>query len=347
MATLVDKNLSIIIPHLHGFNILDECITSIIQYTNDVNYEIIVINNNSIDGSIEKIKKKFSDLTIIDSNTNRGYAGGCNLGAKNAMGKYLLFLNNDTIITENAIEILLNEIQINNNISSVQPKIKNYHNKEVFEYAGGSGGYIDYLAYPFARGRIFNTIEKDEGQYEDKKKIFWASGTAFLTRKEIFNKIGGFDETLFAHMEEIDYHWKCLLHKYDIYVIPKSIIYHKGGETLQYGTHKKIYLNHRNSMVLFLTNHIKLSFNMIMKRLILEKLAALYYLLTGKIGGFIAVLKALIWILLNRKYIKMRRAEIKKTVPHDSNIPEQLMVPYSIVKKYYNQNKKTFQELNQ
>ena len=347
MVKLLDKNLSIIIPHLHGFNILNECITSIVEHTNDVNYEIIVINNNSTDGSIEKIKNKFSNIIIIDSNTNRGYAGGCNLGVKNAIGEYLLFLNNDTIITEGAIEILLHEIKTNKNISSVQPKIKNYHDKEVFDYAGASGGYIDYLTYPFSRGRIFNTIEKDQGQYEDKKKIFWASGTAFLTRNEVFKKIGGFDETLFAHMEEIDYHWKCLLHQYDIYVIPKSVIYHKGGETLQYGTYKKIYLNHRNSMILFLTNHMRRSFKMTMKRLMLEKIAALYYLFTGKISGFFAILKAHMWILCNRKYIKNRRAQIKKTMPYDSKISEKLMVPYSIVKKYYNQNKKTFHELNQ
>ncbi len=347
MAKLLDKNLSIIIPHLHGFSILDECLTSIIQYTEHVHYEIIVINNNSSDGSIEKIKKKFSDIIILDSDINRGYAGGCNLGAKNALGEYLLFLNNDTIITEGSIEKLLSEIKTNENISSVQPKIKNYHNKELFDYAGACGGYIDYLVYPFSRGRIFNTIEKDQGQYENKQKIFWASGTAFLTRKKIFKKLGGFDEALFAHMEEIDYHWKCLLHKYDIYVIPKSIIYHKGGETLKYGAYKKIYLNHRNSIILFLTNHTQISFKMIFKRFALEKIASLYYLFTGNLAGFFAVAKANIWVLKNMKFIKNRKKEFKKCVPHQSAISKELMVPYSIVKKYYSQNKKTFDLLNQ
>ena len=223
----MNKLISIIIPHLIGFKILDACLTSIIQNTKNIEYEIIIVDNHSSDNSIKKIKNKFPNAQIIYSKTNRGYAGGCNLGAKHANGNYLFFLNNDTIITENSIELLLNEIHNNANISSVQPKIKSYHNKELFDYAGACGGYIDYLVYPFSRGRIFNTIEKDMGQYEKKKKIFWASGTAFLTRQEIFKSIGGFDESLFAHMEEIDYHWKCLLYKYDIYIIPKSIIYHK------------------------------------------------------------------------------------------------------------------------
>ena len=295
--------VSIIIPHLKGTNILIECVSSIIKNTQNISYEIILVDNNSTDNSISKIEEKFSDIKIVRSTTNRGYAGGCNLGAKNANGKYLLFLNNDTMITNGAIELLVNAMEINKNISSVQPKIKNYYNKELFDYAGACGGYIDYLVYPFSRGRIFNTIEKDEGQYEDQKKIFWASGTAFLTKNEIFKKLNGFDEDLFAHMEEIDYHWKSILNGYDIYVIPKSIIYHRGGETLPYGSYKKVYLNHRNSLILLLTNHQKLSFNMILKRMLMEDLAVLYYLLTGKFNAFFAVLRANIWILMNLKYI--------------------------------------------
>ena len=342
----MNKLISIIIPHLIGFKILDACLTSIIKNTQNIEYEIIIVDNHSPDNSIKKIKNKFPNAQIIYSKINRGYAGGCNLGAKHANGNYLFFLNNDTIITENSIELLLNEIHNNANISSVQPKIKSYHNKELFDYAGACGGYIDYLVYPFSRGRIFNTIEQDTGQYENKKKIFWASGTAFLTRQKIFKNIGGFDESLFAHMEEIDYHWKCLLNKYDIYIIPKSIIYHKGGETLSYGSHKKIYLNHRNSIILFLTNHNYLSLSMILKRLLLEKLAALYYLFTGQFKGFFAVCRANIWILLKLSYIRKRRIKIQKIIKKDYVIPKELMVPYSIVLQYFKNNKKTYKELN-
>ena len=242
-------------------------------------------------------------------------AGGCNLGAENAKGEYLLFLNNDTKITNGAIELLVNAMKIDENISSVQPKIKNYYNKNLFDYAGACGGYIDYLGYPFSRGRIFNTIEEDLGQYDSKKKIFWASGTAFITRKNIFIKMNGFDEILFAHMEEIDYHWKCLLNGYDVYIEPKSVVYHKGGQTLPYDSYKKIYLNHRNSMILFLTNHQNLSFKIILKRFALNDIAALYYLCTGKFKGFSAVCMANLWMFFNMKYLFKKKKENKKNNP--------------------------------
>ena len=139
------------------------------------------------------------------------------------------------------------KIQSDNKIASVQPKILNYFESDKFDYAGACGGHIDVFGYPFSRGRIFDTIENDNGQYENSEQIFWASGTAFITRKSLFEKVGGFDETLFAHMEEIDYHWKCHLMGYDVWVEPQSSIQHQGGATLSYGSPEKTYLNHRNS----------------------------------------------------------------------------------------------------
>ena len=332
--------LSIIIPHLKGQENLCECIESI---QTNVSHEIIVVDNNSKDNSIAYAKKKFLNIQIIHSTINRGYAGGCNLGAQHAKGNYLLFLNDDTIISENAIDILFNMIQTNENISSVQPKILSYYNKDQFDYAGASGGYIDYLGYPFARGRIFNTIEKDKHQYDDKKKIFWASGTAFITKKGIFERMNKFDEQLFAHMEEIDYHWKCHLNNYDVYVEPKAIIYHKGGETLKYGSYKKTYLNHRNSMILFLTNNQSLSFFTILKRLTLEILAVIYYALTMNFKAALAVKMSNLWCVLNIKYIWKR----KKTIKSEVKISSELMVPYSIIKKYFLNKKRHYKNIVQ
>tara|TARA_B100000029_G_scaffold51848_1_gene47156 strand:- start:2654 stop:3664 length:1011 start_codon:yes stop_codon:yes gene_type:complete len=324
--------LSIIIPHLKGKKNLNECIQSI---NTEINHEIIVIDNNSIDDSIHYIKEQYPNVKVIHSNINLGYAGGCNLGAQHAIGDYLFFLNDDTVLENQSIEILLNTIQKNKNISSVQPKILNYYNKNYFDYAGASGGYIDYLGYPFSRGRIFSTIEKDKNQYDDKKKIFWASGTAFITKKNIFNQIGGFDALLFAHMEEIDYHWKCHLNNYELYVEPKAVIYHKGGQTLQYGSYKKTYLNHRNSMILFLTNNQKLSFITICKRIVLEKLALIYYMSTINFKSALAVMMANLWWMINIKYILKRKKIIKNTINLNTKISNELMVPYSIVKEYF------------
>jgi len=332
--------ISIIIPHLKGQKNLCECIESIPA---NINYEIIIVDNNSQDDSVESAKEKFPNIHVVYSNVNKGYAGGCNLGAENSKGEYLLFLNDDTIIAENAIDTLFTMLKENNNIASVQPKILNYYNKNKFDYAGASGGYIDYLGYPFARGRIFNTIEKDTGQYDDKKKIFWASGTAFITKKEIFEELGGFDEDLFAHMEEIDYHWKCHLKKYDVYVQPKAIVYHKGGATLKYGSYKKTYLNHRNSMILFLTNNQNLSFFTILKRLLLEVIAMIYYVLKLNFKSAIAVKMSNVWWILNIKYIVRRRRKIQSKI----EISSELIAPYSIIKKYFLNKKKQYKNITQ
>ena len=202
---------------------------------------------------------------------------------------------------------------------------------------------MDYLGYPFARGRILNTIEKDQHQYEDKKKIFWASGTAFITKKKVFEKIGPFDETLFAHMEEIDFHWKCHLNNYDVYVEPKAVVYHKGGATLKYGSYKKIYLNHRNSMILFLTNNKTLAFSNVFKRILLEILAVFYYIITINLKAAIAVIIANLWCVLNIKYIWTRKKNIISTTKISSN----LMVPYSIIKKYFINKKRYYKNMIQ
>ena len=331
--------VSIIIPHLKGKTNLSECIQSIDKKKN---YEIIIVDNSSSDNSINYVKNKFPEVNIIKSKYNRGYAGGCNLGAKYAKGEYLFFLNDDTILTKNTIEILLSILKENKQVASVQPKILNYFNKNYFDYAGASGGYIDYLGYPFARGRIFNEIEEDNNQYNDKKKIFWASGTAFMTKKLIFNKINKFDEKLFAHMEEVDYHWKSILYGYDVYVEPKATIYHKGAQTLKYGSFKKTYLNHRNSMILLLTNNLSLTKLNFAKRLFLELVAIFYYIFKFDFKSGFAVLSANFWLLFNVQYILKRKSNIKKNAKiKDSD----LILNKSIVWKYFIKNIKTFNKI--
>ena len=250
----ISIKLSIIIPHFNGTKVLIGCIDSLNNCTyKDV--EILVVDNGSTDDSIAVVKKKFPNVAIVSSDTNRGYAGGCNYGAEHANGKYILFLNNDTIHQKNWLEPLIEKLDNDENISSVQPKILNFHEQQQFDYAGAAGGHMDIFTYPFSRGRVFDSIEKDTGQYDDSAEIFWASGTAFITLKSIFKTVGGFDETLFAHMEEIDYHWRCHLMGHSVWVEPKSVIHHMGGKTLAYGSPQKTYLNHRNSILLMLTNY--------------------------------------------------------------------------------------------
>ena len=228
--------------------------------------------------SIERIKDNFSEVKIISLKENLGYAGGCNRGAIESSGELILFLNNDTIHEPNWLQPLVDLMDKDSTIGSIQPKVKNIHNKQEFDYAGGSGGFIDLLCFPFIRGRVFNNIEIDKGQYDNQIEIFWASGCAFITRKEIFLSIL-FDIRLFAYMEEIDYAWKLNLSGYRNLVEPKSTIYHDGG-TLSSRNFIKSYYNHRNSFILFLTNHNSAVMALLLiPKLTLELISLLRYLL--------------------------------------------------------------------
>ena len=347
MADQVQHKVSIIIPHYNNYSILDECLKSLknILYQN---IEIIVVDNNSIDDSVLLLTENHKDIIIQKSKTNLGYAGGCNLGANIATGEYLLFLNNDTIHHEDFLDKLVEVLDNNKQIACVQPKIKNYDNKEYFDYAGASGGFIDYLVFPFCRGRIFNTIEKDDNQYENMIDVFWTSGTAFITRKNIFSNLAGFDESLFAHMEEIDLSWKCYLAGYKCTINPESIIFHHGGKTLGYNSPYKTYLNHRNSMILLLTNYnILTSLMLFPLRLVLEVISSINDLLKLKIFHFVAHYMALI-ALLNILYLYRRRKLNKKIrVVSDSLLFEfNVIFRNSIVRKYYLNRIKTFKQLN-
>ena len=288
------NKVSIIIPHYNNFPILDQCLKSLENITYS-NLEIIVIDNNSYDDSFQKIKNNYKNLILKKSSKNLGYTGGCNLGASFATGDYLLFLNNDTVQDPHFLNYMVDSLDKDEKIASVQSKIKNFKNKDLFDYAGACGGYIDYLVFPFCRGRIFNTVEKDIMQYEESRDVFWTSGTAFLTRKSVFINMGGFDEKLFAHMEEIDYCWKCNLANYKCIVNPKSVVYHEGAKTLGYDSPYKTYLNHRNSMILLLSNYQFINVIKIFPlRIILEIISSIKDLFSLKIMHFFSHYLAII-----------------------------------------------------
>ena len=331
--------VSVIIPHCGGEEILQECLESLknIDY---IKLEVIVVDNNSPDNSVIIVKNKFPHVNILQSKNNQGFAGGCNFGAQHSAGEYILILNNDTVHKYDWIKHLVQRMESDKKISSVQPKIKNYNKRDYFDYAGGSGGFMDKYCSPFARGRVFNTMEKDEGQYDDPCKIFWASGTAFLTRRNIFERIGGFDETLFAHMEEIDYHWKCQLLGYEVWVEPKSVIYHHGAITLPISSPKKTYLNYRNSLILLLTNYpIPISFKLFFPRFFMEILSLIKEILFFRWNHAFAIVKAWFYTFFHPGLLYRRRLSLVKT--HKINN----IYSKSIVIGYYLLGKKTFAKL--
>ena len=329
------KIVSIIIPHYNGKKLLHNCISSIYQNINIDNFETIVVDNASTDDSVKNIKDLFSDVVIVSNKENIGYSGGCNIGAQQAKGKYLIFLNNDTEHSDGWIEKLVDFLEKHPDTFAVQPKVLNINNKEYFDYAGGAGGFIDRFGFPYVKGRLFNTLEKDTGQYDEPSEIFWSSGAAMIVRADIFNQLNGFDEVYFAYMEEIDLCWRAQALGYKIWSIPNAYVYHYGKQTIKDNTVKSHYLNHRNSWILFLKNSFTFDYGiLILKRLVLDWMALIYSVLTFDFTRFIAIIYAEIWILFSLiKIIKIRKNN--HIIQLDNIYNKSIAIDYFIKRKKY------------
>ena len=337
--------VSIIIPHWNGIDVVTECLESL-QKTTYPNIEIIVVDNDSSDDSVNHIRKLFPKVIIFENSRNEGYAGGCNRGSEIAKGKYLLFLNNDTIHEPNWIEPLVRLLERTPQIAAVQPKLLNYYQKNLFDYAGGAGGLMDFLVFPFARGRIFNEQEVDTNQYNSKEEIFWSSGTAFLVRKTAFEKAGRFDELFFAHMEEIDLCWRFHLLGLDVWCEPSSVVYHKNAVSLPMYTEKKYYLNHRNSLIMLLSNYsLPLAIYVFPIRWALDIVAIIYAILNGDGKHVKGIVKAHAWIVFHPRKLFRKRNEVKALrVEKDKTILRK-MYRGSIVFAHYILRKNRYSEL--
>src|SRR4030095_346974 len=213
------------------------------------NEQIIVVDNASTDGSIKWLKATYPAIETIVLNQNSGYAGGYNQALPKINAKYYALVNNDIEITPQWLDPIIHLMEADKTIAAVQPKLLSEARRNYFEYAGAGGGMMDTLGYPFCRGRILHTIERDTGQYNITLSIFWASGAAFVIRSEAFHEVGGFDQDYFAHQEEIDLAWKLKLKGYKVVSCPASVVYHVGGGTLQYDRPQKVYLNFRNNLI--------------------------------------------------------------------------------------------------
>ena len=341
----IKSSVSIVIPHWNNVDVLSECLESILN-TDFENFETIVVDNASTDNSVASVRSNYPNVKLIENDKNYGYAGGCNIGAEAASGDFLIFLNNDTVQEKDWISNLIKTINSDDKIAAVQPKILNYYDRNVFDYAGGSGGHMDIYCFPFARGRIFSFQENDEGQYNNKEKCFWSSGTCFMVRRELFQKSGGFDESFFAHMDEIDLCWRLYAMGFEVWVEPDSVVYHKNALTLPMYSHKKYYLNHRNSLLMLLGNYsIKNIFLIGIPRLILEKIACFYSILMLDWRHFTAILRSLFWIIFHPKVIMKKRknfSKIKKIT--DKKIMDNMMQS-SIVIKYYLLKKQAYLDI--
>lgn len=285
------KSVAVVILNWNGEKFLKKFLPSVTQHSKCA--EIIVADNQSTDHSISFLKEHYPDIRLIINDDNGGYAKGYNDALKQIDTDYYVLLNSDIEVSENWIEPIIDLMEADPQIAACQPKLRAFHDKQAFEYAGASGGFIDKWGYPFCRGRIFNALENDKGQYEDAQEIFWASGAAMFVRAKQFWEVGGLDEDFFAHMEEIDLCWRLKNLDYKIMVEPKSEVFHVGGGTLPKNSPRKTYLNFRNNFFLLYKNLPRKNFyKVFLFRLIWDGVAGLKFLLEGHWKDTFAVIKA-------------------------------------------------------
>ena len=272
--------LGVIILNWNGETLLKKFLPSVIRYTRGEEVELIVADNGSTDGSVKWLETNHPELKLLKFEKNYGFAEGYNKAIGLTGYQYIVLLNSDVEVTEGWWQPLLSFMESHPEAGAIQPKIKSYKNKELFEYAGAAGGYLDRLGYPYCRGRLFDRVEKDEGQYDNVAEICWASGAALTVRTELYQELGGLDPLFFAHMEEIDLCCRMIRAGYKIYAIPDSQIYHLGGASLQQGDPKKTYLNFRNNLLLLYKNlPAKTRSRKLIIRRLTDTLAFLMYLL--------------------------------------------------------------------
>lgn len=249
------KKLAVIILNWNGLELLKQFLPMAVKYTQGEEVDLIVADNGSEDSSVSWVEENYSEVKILKFDKNYGFAEGYNKAIKQTGYPYTLLLNSDVEVTQNWWQPLLKFLEENPNVGAVQPKIKSFHNREYFEYAGAAGGYLDKLGYPYCRGRLFDRLEKDYGQYDGASvEICWASGAALAVRTDLYLQLGGLDPNFFAHMEEIDLCCRMIGEGYKVCFVPGSEVYHVGGASLQQGSPRKTYLNFRNNLLLLYKN---------------------------------------------------------------------------------------------
>lgn len=338
------KKVAIVILNWNGKKLLEQFLPKLIRYTDPDIADIIIGDNASTDDSILFLNENYPTLSIIKLSENYGFAGGYNKVLDEIESEYYVLLNSDVEVTRNWLDPLVDFMDKNTGVAAIQPKILSQRKKSHFEYAGASGGFIDKYGYPFCRGRIFTSLEKDNGQYDTPFQIFWATGACMMIRKNDFRDAGKFDATFFAHMEEIDLCWRLNARGRKVYCIPQSTVYHVGGATLKKENPQKTYLNFRNNMLMLYKNLGYENFKRIFyTRMYLDYLAALQMVLTGSFKNARAVIKARLEFREIRKQYKNVR---KENLDKQTEQTIQTIYPKSLLWQYYIRGKKMFSKLN-
>ena len=334
---------AVVILNWNGEKFLNQFLPVLLKNTQLPDVDIYVADNASTDNSLSLLKEKFPTVKTVLLDTNYGFAGGYNKALAQIKADYFVLLNSDVEVSENWLQPLLNYMNENKDVAACQPKIKSFYNRDYFEHAGASGGFIDYLGFPFCRGRVVGTAEMDRGQYDTVIDVFWATGACLLIRSELYNQVGGLDDEFFAHMEEIDLCWRLKGQGFRIVCIPQSEVYHVGGGTLQVEHPHKTYLNFRNNLLMLYKNLPQKSLSNIMRwRMLFDYAAAFQLFVTGKPQNAKSVLEA------RKDFKKMLPGFVDKRIENLSSatrtdFPE--MLRKSIVIEYYLKGNKTYSKL--
>jgi len=330
------QRIAVVILNWNGTKLLKQFLPSVVEFSTEAT--VYIADNASTDDSVDYVKINFPSVKIIQNTTNGGYAKGYNDALAHLSEDIFILLNSDVLVTPNWLQPIANIFEENKMVAAVQPKILDHKKPEYFEYAGAAGGFIDKFAYPFCRGRIFDNLEKDTGQYDDEIEIFWASGACLAVSGEVYNKVGKLDEDYFSHQEEIDLCWRLHNYGYKVFYTPRSVVYHVGGATLANINPKKTYYNFRNSLFNIIKNvPSNQLFVVLFIRMILDGIAALKFLIELKFIHFSAVFQAHMSFYAHLNIMLKKRKKLPKKENYYSKI--------SVVYQNYGLGNKKFSDL--
>lgn len=331
------KKVSVVILNWNGKKLLERYLPSVVRYTPQNQGEVVVADNGSTDDSIAYLQSEFPTVRIISMERNYGFAEGYNRALAEVSAEYAVLLNSDVEVTPGWLDAPLAELDAYSDIAAVQPKLLSDLNRSEFEYAGASGGFIDKYGYPFCRGRVFDVVERDSGQYDRTQDIFWGSGACLVVRKSVYEDVGGLDAGFFAHQEEIDLCWRLRSRGYRVVCTPASVVYHLGGGTLNAESPRKTHLNFRNNLLMLYKNLPEKDLRSVFRiRFFLDYLAAFVFLLKKQPLNARAVYRARRdFFKLKKSYEPVRKENLKKQTLHV--IPEMnrrcLLYAYHIEKR--------------
>ena len=338
------NKIAIVILNWNGVDMMRRYLTDVVNYSIVDNAVVYVADNASTDDSVEMLRSEYPQVKVILLEKNWGFAEGYNKALSQIEAEYYVLLNSDVKVTHHWLQPLVEFMDAHRDVAACQPKLLSIIDTDSFEYAGACGGFIDLYGYPFCRGRVFNTIERDKGQYDIAMPILWATGACMMIRSSDYRNAGGFDGRFFAHNEEIDLCWRLRLLGRKVYCIPDSAVFHLGGGTLPKSNPMKTYLNFRNNLTMLYKNLPDRELRKVMRmRFWLNWLAALQMLLLGRsIGDFKAVIKARMAFKAWKNDFRHDRETIQSTAKVDA-VPERICI--SILWQYYIKRNKTFRQI--